>query len=303
MSNFLQKIFGKPEKEILEIPDQTTVDTAPLTDEQLQSITLSNERLEPAQFVVGSGRSVGRQRDHNEDALFAFSSTLAAETNSHPFGIFMIADGMGGHQQGEVASEVAIRAMLNHLMRKIYAPMFGISPETPQESLQEIMTEGIAESHNSVLKLAPGGGTTMTAVMVIGSRMTVAHVGDSRAYAVYLDGRMQVLTRDHSLVRRLEELGQITPEEASSHPQRHVLYRALGLGEPVDPDVFSAPAPHPGYLLICSDGLWGVVPETDIFRIISTSPNLHKACLGLIEAANAAGGPDNISVILVRMPD
>ena len=303
MTNILQKIFGKPEKEILEIQDQTTVDTAPLTDEQLQSITLANERLEPAQFMVGSGRSVGRQRDHNEDALFVFSSTLAAETNSHPFGIFMIADGMGGHQQGEVASEVAIRAMLNHLMRRIFAPMFGITPETPQESLQEIMTEGIAEAHNTVLRLAPGGGTTMTSVMIIGSRMTVAHVGDSRAYAIYLDGRMQVLTRDHSLVRRLEELGQITPEEASSHPQRHVLYRALGLGEPVDPDVFTAPSPHPGYLLICSDGLWGVIPETDIFRIISTSPNLHKACLGLIEAANAAGGPDNISVILVRMPD
>jgi protein phosphatase len=210
---------------------------------------------------------------------------------------------MGGHQQGEVASEVAIRAMINHLMRRVYMPIFGITPETPQESLQEILTEGIAESHNTVLRLAPGGGTTMTTVMIIGNRMTVAHVGDSRAYAVYLDGRMQVLTRDHSLVRRLEELGQITAEEASNHPQRHVLYRALGLGEPVEPDVFTAPIPHPGYLLLCSDGLWGVVPESDIFRIITTSPNLPKACLGLIDAANAAGGPDNISVILVRMPE
>ena len=105
------------------------------------------------------------------------------------------------------------------------------------------------------------------------------------------------------MVRRLEELGQITPEEAETHPQRHVLYRALGLGEPVDPDVFTSPIPQPGYILICSDGLWGVVPETDIFRIISTSPNLHKACIGLIEAANAAGGPDNITAVLIRMPD
>ncbi|MDX1435785.1 MAG: protein phosphatase 2C domain-containing protein [Anaerolineales bacterium] len=303
MTNFFQKIFGKTAEEVVEIPDETTVDTAPLTDEQLQSITLANERLEPAQFMVASGRSVGRQRDHNEDSLFVFSATLAGETNTHPFGIYIIADGMGGHQQGEVASEVAIRAMLNHLMRRVYNPMFGISPETPQESLQEIMSEGIAESHNTVLRLAPGGGTTMTAAMLIGTRMTVAHVGDSRAYAVYMDGRMQVLTRDHSLVRRLEELGQITPEEAETHPQRHVLYRALGLGEPVEPDVFTSPTPNPGYLLICSDGLWGVVPETDIFRIISTSPNLQKAVLGLIEAANAAGGPDNISVVLVRMPD
>ena len=143
----------------------------------------------------------------------------------------------------------------------------------------------------------------MTAVLVLGNRMTVAHVGDSRAYAVFLDGRMQILTRDHSLVRRLEELGQITAEEASNHPQRHVLYRALGLGEPVEPDVFTSQVPAPGYILVCSDGLWGVVPEADIFRMISTSPNLHQACLNLVEAANAAGGPDNITAILVRMPD
>jgi protein phosphatase len=303
MTNFIQRLLGRDDKEELPPVLDDGPDTAPLTEEQLETITKAVERLEPAQLIVGSGRSVGRQRDHNEDSLFTFTATLAGDTNSLPFGIFIIADGMGGHQQGEVASEVAIRAMANHLMNKLYIPIFGLDPETPQESLQEIMNEGVSNAHQAVLKQAPGGGTTLTAVVVLGSRMTVAHVGDSRAYAVFPDGRMQVLTRDHSLVRRLEELGQITAEEASTHPQRHVLYRALGLGEPVEPDVFTAPTPNPGYLLICSDGLWGVIPEADVYRLVASSGTLRQACINLVEAANAAGGPDNITAILVRMPD
>lgn len=303
VNNFFQKILKREEAPIEEPTLVEDTDTAPLTDEQLEVITQATARLEPAQLIVSSARSVGRQRDHNEDALFTFSATLAGDANSLPFGIFVIADGMGGHQQGEVASEVATRAMANHIFERLYVPLFGPERETPQESVQEVLQTGVMEAHNAVLKEAPGGGTTMTAVLIMGNRMTVAHVGDSRAYAVYTDGRMQMLTRDHSLVRRLEELGQITSEEANSHPQRHVLYRALGLGEPFEPDVFTAPTPHAGYLLVCSDGLWGVVPEEEIFRLISTSPNLHHACLNLVEAANAAGGPDNISAILVRMPD
>ncbi len=279
------------------------LDTAPLTEEQFREITQPIQRLEPPQLIVSSARSVGRQRDHNEDSLFTFSATLAGNSNSLPFGIYIIADGMGGHQKGEVASEVAIRAMADHMLRKLYMPLIGLAGEHPQESLQELMQEGVHLAHQAVIKEAPNGGTTLTAVLILGNRLTIAHVGDSRAYAVHMDGRMQVLTRDHSLVRRLEELGQITSAEAETHPQRHVLYRALGLAEPVEPDVFSAQAPHPGYLLICSDGLWNVVPEPEVFRLISSSPNLYQSCLNLVDAANAAGGPDNISVILVRMPD
>ena len=306
MSNIIQKIFGRGEQDeaaLVEEGFDTAVDTAPLSDEQLQTITQNTQRLEPAQFMVSSARNVGRQRDHNEDALFSFTATLAGDNDTHPFGIFIVADGMGGHQQGEVASEVAIRSMSSFLMDKLYAPLFGPNHGATQESLQEIMTAGVSEAHNAVVKDAPGGGTTLTAVVILGSHMTIAHVGDSRAYSVHLDGRMQVMTRDHSLVERLKELGQITSEEAGSHPQRHVLYRALGLGEPALPEVSTWPTPHPGYLLVCSDGLWGVVPEADIFRLISSSPNLHQASLALVEAANAAGGPDNISAILVQMPD
>jgi len=108
---------------------------------------------------------------------------------------------------------------------------------------------------------------------------------------------------DHSLVRRLIELGQLTEEEAAVHPQRNVLYRALGQTEPFEPEINTMVLPHPGYLLICSDGLWGVVPEAEIFRIVMNAENPSLACHRLVEAANAAGGPDNISVVLLQYLD
>jgi protein phosphatase len=165
------------------------------------------------------------------------------------------------------------------------------------------MKTGVENSHTLISENAPGGGTTLTAVLVIGTQMTIAHVGDSRAYAIYLDGRMQTLTRDHSLVKRLEELGQITAEEAAVHPQKSMLYNALGQGDIPRPDVFTAALPQPGYLMVCSDGLWGVVPEDEIFSIITSAPNPQMACQNLLDAANAYGGPDNITVILARMTD
>jgi len=297
----IQKIFGQEKP----LPQQsiTELTTAPLSEDQLEPIATGLPKLEPPQLIVGSSRSVGQQRDHNEDALYTFTATLAGNTTVIPFGIYMIADGMGGHQFGEVASEVAVRAMSKYLLGKLYHPIFGVVPESPSESLQEIMQQGVFEAHQAVLKQAPGGGTTLTAVVILGNRMTIAHVGDSRAYSVYLDGRMQVLTRDHSLVKRLEELGQITAEEAEIHPQRNVLYRALVQGEPFEPDVTTAPLPQPGYVLVCSDGLWNLVSDAEIFRLIASAASPHRACQSLIDAANAAGGTDNITAILVRMPD
>ena len=293
---FIRKWFRK---KALLIAEPTTV---PLSGEQLEDRGQAIQPLEPLQLIVGSGRSIGRQRDHNEDSLYTFTSTFAGYTTSVPFGIYIIADGMGGHEHGEVASEAAIRAMSKYLMKKLYLPLINTLPEVSQESLQEIMKQGVFEAHNEVVKQAPGGGTTLTAVIILGNRMAVAHVGDSRAYAVYPDGRMEALTRDHSFVKRLEELGQITPDEAEVHPQRNVLYRALGQGEPFEPDVSTVPMPRSGYVLVCSDGLWGIVPDAEMFDLISAAASPHLACQNLIQAANAAGGPDNITAILIQMP-
>lgn len=276
-------------------------ETAPLSEEQLNEIASQGQRIEPLQLIAGAARNVGKSRDKNEDALFVHTSLIGSSTSSLPFGVFIVADGMGGHQNGERASDTGVRTMGTYLINKLYSSLYGINPNPPSESLQEIMKIGISQAHKNIIESAPGGGTTMTAAVSIGTQMTLAHVGDSRAYAVYLDGRMQLLTRDHSLVKRLEELGQITAEEAASHPQKSMLYRALGQGDVPEPDIFTASLPNPGYLLICSDGLWGVLSEERIFQIISESASPQRACQSLADAANAAGGPDNITVILVKL--
>lgn len=309
MGNFFRNLLKRkttvrPKKRPSQVVTQSSdASTSPLSEEQLAEIAQQSQKIEPQQLVVGIGRNIGRQRELNEDAVFAHSSTISAASATLPFGIYVVADGMGGHKNGELASEYAARTMGNYLIGRLYEPLFGPNPQPPEEALQEIMKTGLILSHQNISKYAQGGGTTLTAVLVIGTQMTIAHVGDSRAYSIFLDGRMQLLTRDHSLVKRLEELGQITAEEAEVHPQKSMLYRALGQGDAPEPDIFTSSLPHPGYLLICSDGLWGVITKDDMFDIVVEAPSPHRACQNLVDAANAAGGPDNITVILVRMSD
>ncbi len=298
MFDFLKNLFSKKESK----PAVDAAVTAPLSDVQLQSIkAMAHNRFEPVQFLVASGQSVGRQRELNEDSLFSLSTTIAGNSSNPPFGLFIIADGMGGHQYGEVASNTAIRTISGYVMKKFHNSLFSIPSQPVDESLQEIIQSAVMEAQRAVLREAPGSGTTVTAALVLGQQLTIAHVGDSRAYLLYNDQRMDPVTRDHSLVRRLEELGQITAAEAAVHPQRNVLYRAIGQGETLESDVVTTPFPIGGYLLICSDGLWGLVSDDEMRRIVYEAPNIQTACQNLVAAANNAGGPDNISVILAQL--
>jgi serine/threonine protein phosphatase PrpC len=273
--DFFKKLFSK--KEIKGAVDSAV--TAPLSDVQLQSIkALAQNRFEPVQFIVASGQSVGRQRELNEDCLFTFTNTVAGNSSNPPFGLFIIADGMGGHQYGEIASNTAIRTISGYVMKKFHNSLFSIPTQPVDESLQEIIQAAVMEAQRAVLREAPGSGTTVTAALVMGQQLTIAHVGDSRAYLLYNAQRMEAITRDHSLVRRLEELGQITAAEAAVHPQRNVLYRAIGQGETLESDVVTTPFPIGGYLLICSDGLWGLVPDEEMRRIVYEAPNIQTAC-------------------------
>lgn len=295
---FFQKLFGKTTPQ----PQEATATTAPLTDQQIESILYGkNIQYDLQQLVAASGQSVGKQRELNEDSLLAITATLAGNSGSLPFGLYIVADGMGGHQYGEVASNAAIRTVGGHIMHKFAPYLFNLKPSSPDESLQEIMQTAVREAQKTIQSEAPSSGTTLTAALVLGQQVTIAHVGDSRAYHIYPDGRSEVVTRDHSLVKRLEELGHISEEEAENYPHRNVLYRALGQGEILEPDVFTVAFPQTGYLMLCSDGLWGVVADPDMQRMINEAPNLQRACQNLVEAANAAGGPDNISVIIVQM--
>ena len=302
MADFFRKLFGSKEEQPTKPKQTDSITTAPLTDQQLQSIVSSQApRYEIRQLVASVGQSIGKQRDHNEDSVLALTSTISGSVESVPFGLYIVADGMGGHQFGEVASNAAIRIVGGNIVNKFHSYLYKIPTISLQESLQEVMESSIMEAHNYIQREAPGSGTTITAALVLGQQVTIGHVGDSRAYAIYPDGRMEPLTRDHSLVKRLEELGHLSKDEVENFPHRNVLIRALGQGEMLEADIFTVPFPLPGYLMICSDGLWGVVNEKDVVRIINESPNLHRACQSMVEAANAAGGPDNITVILAQL--
>ncbi len=299
MKKFFARLFKKTDASE---KDTDQLRTAPLTEAQVKAIVDSEKAAFAPPFLsYAVAQSVGKQRELNEDSVFAINLTLGGQGNNLPFGLFIVADGMGGHQYGEVASNAAIRTFAGHVMRKLHSYFFDLPTVMLDESLQELMRSAVNDAHRIVQREAPGGGTTLTAALVIGQQITLAHVGDSRAYAIHDDGRMQVLSRDHTLVKRLEELGQLSSDEAANHPQRNVLYRAIGQSESFEPDVTNLPFPKDGTLMLCSDGLWGVVDDDEMFTIFTHSDSLPHAAQALVNAANEAGGPDNISVILVKM--
>ena len=275
--------------------------TAPLDPSTLPPAPTAPALLTAQHLTIGAAQSTGVERSHNEDAIFLFHGTSSGELEMQDFGLFVVADGMGGHRAGEVASALSIRTVARRLMSEAFLHLLDLEPARDQPSQLEMVRSALEEANLAVVDKVPGGGTTLTATVLIGHQITVGHVGDTRAYLI-TNGEAQPITRDHSLVRRLEELGQLTPQEAEAHPQRNVLYRAIGQGANLEVDVSTHRIPPGGTLLLCSDGLWSVVPDPDIFRIVRENPSPQTACEELIKAANDAGGPDNISAILVRFP-
>ncbi len=256
--------------------------------------------LETGQISVGVAQSVGVQRDNNEDSLYTLTSNVLSNGQALIFGLYIVADGMGGHDNGELASNLAVRILSEHVIKSVYLPTLSGNTSQVDRSLQEILHEGMLKSHQAIKKDAFGSGTTLTSLLVLGDVVTLSHVGDSRAYVLAPDGKLTLLTKDHSLVKRMEEIGQLSPDEAASHPRRNLLYRAVGQGDVLEPDITSFPIVEGSSILLCSDGLWGVIDESVLLAILSTSTEPHNICQSLVNAANAAGGPDNISVILVR---
>lgn len=296
MIDKIRKILGNDKKGNAPIKEEPLTIPVPRNPE-----TVVEEEVDfyPIQLQVGTGQSVGRQREHNEDALFFINSLISDEKGQTAVGLFIVADGMGGHQHGEVASETAARVVQDYVMRTLFAKVMSVEPELQSESLQEIMEQAVNAAQEIVVKKAPGGGTTLTAALIMGEQVTLAHVGDSRAYFIHED-QIQLLTQDHTLVHRLVELGQLSEEQAKVYPQRNVVYRAIGQLEPFTPDIHTHMFPRHGYLLVCSDGLWGCVADEEMKRIVKQNPDPSMACHRLVDAANLAGGPDNISAILVK---
>jgi serine/threonine protein phosphatase PrpC len=278
------------------------VEQLPEPAEMEPGLISSPAHLETPQILVGIGQSAGIQRESNEDSLFTLTTNLISTGQTVNFGLYIIADGMGGHENGELASSIAVSRLSTYVINTFFLPSLSSKSQKLDISLHEVMREGVLDAHQAIKQTAFGSGTTLTAALIVGDLITIAHVGDSRAYVIDRHGEMQLLTHDHSLVKRLEEIGQITPQEASVHPRRNLLYRALGQGDLTEPDISSFTINQGLKLMLCTDGLWGVLPEGELQHIITSSSEPQIVCESLIMSANTAGGPDNISVILVQFP-
>jgi len=244
----------------------------------------------------------GQARELNEDSVFALLLERLSDQGDLTVGLFLIADGMGGQVGGERASASAIQAAGESLLREVVLPLAGPSAGRWQGApIHEAIGHAFTAANDLVRQTAPGGGTTLTAVLLIGRRIYVGHVGDCRLYLVR--GRaLQSLTRDHSILSRLIELGQIEPDRVESpdnDPRRNALYRAIGQPDELEVDIFSHSLEPGDGLLLCSDGLWGSVSAEAMAETVARASTPAEACRRLIETANAAGGSDNITAILV----
>lgn len=268
--------------------------TRPLPPETV--ISSSNEHL-----LFGQATDVGMVRTNNQDAVFSFVSTSRSATQRPDFGLFVVADGMGGHHDGEKASAITANMVAAYITSHIFLPMLNSDDESDRVPITESMIAAVQKANADIILKVPDGGTTLTAVAVIGDLAYIAHVGDSRIYLVTKD-HIEQITRDHSLVQRYVELNLLTPEEASVHAQKNVLYRALGQSETLEVDALTRRLPPNSKLILCSDGLWNLVTEDEIAEIVATHSNPQEACDKLVALANTHGGSDNITVILLRIP-
>jgi serine/threonine protein phosphatase PrpC len=248
-----------------------------------------------------SAQSVGKTRGHMEDAAFSLSMDLNLPERSTTLGIYMVADGMGGHDNGEVASKIAIQTSVDALNQTLIGSLRQGNPLPAHQEVIAMVESAFTRAQEQVLQNVSGGGTTLTLALLLEKHLYFGHIGDSRLYIRSSHADFQTLTQDHSLIRRLVDLGQVSEAEALNHPQRNVLFRALGQTDGFKVDIGHLDVVEPTQLLLCSDGLWGLVEETEILTLIK---NLHSGgniAERLCELANDAGGTDNISVIFVEI--
>jgi PPM family protein phosphatase len=261
----------------------------------------------------------GRRRAQNQDSVLCYTF---AESKT-PVGLFAVADGMGGQSAGEVASQIAIETVRDELGlfldRTIgAAPANGADVVTarleendepvsaPNLSLVDILSGAMQRCNERIREHGqqnPGSaglGSTLTIVMVTGDLALIGNIGDSRTYMVR-DGEIRSLTQDHSLVGSLVRQGLITDDDVYTHPHRNLIYNALGTRAEANPDIAMQRLLFGDILVLCSDGLWEMVRDEDIKLIVETLDDPEEAAASLVDAANANGGVDNISVVIVRV--
>lgn len=297
-----------PERDLDTLPNNQAVDsksssaepsiTRPIPDTD-QFLQVSKGHL-----TFGQASDQGLVRSNNQDSAFSFFFTSETVNGYPDFGVFIVADGMGGHQEGEKASAITAHKVTTEILSEIYLPLLqGADMNNPdQPTIVEAMVDAVQKANEAVRDEVVDGGTTLTGVVIRGEAAHIAHVGDSRAYWITEHGEIEKITRDHSVIARLKELGQLTDEEAELHEQRNVLYRAIGQNDEVEVEIHRKRLVPNSYLLICSDGLWNMVNDDDILKIVMANPDPQIASDKLVALANAKGGTDNITVVIVKTP-
>lgn len=250
---------------------------------------------EPVTILAGMAQSVGKTRDHMEDAAMCLVWQQGFCEQKRSIGLFIVADGMGGHSNGELASKLAIQRFYESFDLSSLVKAEKIEPDL----VHSLMETSFNNAQDAVLENVNGGGSTLTVTLVVEKMIFFAHVGDSRLYLISEHDQPERLTRDHSLVQRLVDLGQITTAEAEYHPQKNVLFRALGQTDGFKVDQGQHELTRPMRLLLCSDGLWGLVDEKRLTEVVKGSEPAAERAKTLCKLANEAGGNDNISTIVV----
>jgi len=284
----------------------------PYTVEQVTGRSLS--------LVVGTRTDPGIKRKHkpNEDSLFAMQGARTQNTQPEQFGLFVVADGMSDHINGQDASRLAIQTIINYVL-----PILSAGGEMHDEGFVKLLSDGVQQANHAVhqnnQERRADMGTTMTAALVVGSMAYIANVGDSRTYLYREPEGLTKITHDHSVVASLVDAGVIKPDDIYTHPKRNQIYRSLGESDfafsdigvagasskaVVEVDTFKVQLQSGDKLLLCSDGLWKMVRDPDIQRLMHAPvSDPSQTTRGLIQAALDGGGEENVSVIVVHMTE
>ena len=239
----------------------------------------------------------GMLRDHNEDDYMLPVQVDSATLKNKGY-LYVLADGMGGHQKGEVASAVTVEAV----PLEYYGTIEALQENNFEDTIIDALSGAISKANLDVMEATEGGGTTVVTAVLHADFLVMMNVGDSRGYLVR-DNELLLISRDHSLVSRLVEMGKITEEEALTHPRRNVLYQALGQGADLEIHMHTTKLQVGDIIILCSDGLWGEIEDTVLKEVLVSASSPKVAAKQLIDLANEAGGPDNITAVIIQVTD
>ncbi|MEI8166358.1 MAG: protein phosphatase 2C domain-containing protein, partial [Chloroflexales bacterium] len=282
--------------------------TGELTDavaiaDRLQTILAERANPIALRQLVGAHTDTGMVRDHNEDSYLSIQLGLDNDSRTQAWGVYIVSDGMGGHAAGEVASGLAIRAAAELILSEYLARAVQPEASYSEAETKDLVRRAIVSANKRIVeesrRQGNDMGATFTMALVVGDRVIVGNIGDSRTY-LYRNSKLHRVSKDHSLVQRLVDLGQIAADDVYTHPQRNAVLRSLGDRAGIEVDLFSERVRAGEAILLCSDGLWEMTRDPAMAQLLAGEPDPQAACEALIVAANQAGGEDNITVVLVR---